>query len=221
MELPTNRGDGHAPPNMVDALTRWIARLSLHVPGGPQAEGHGVGTLHPGGPRVERHGVAEVAQPGGPQPEGLHQVGPRMEEPQPEGLHQEGPQPEGLQQEGPQTEDLHQEAPRPEGLHQEGPQHEGLQQEGPQTEDPRSEGLHQILNQDPPAASALPGEADGEEDPDKTADEGEEPVQQLRRKNLCWRFLTWLSVVEEKEPDREGNAAEEHLISSSESLPVH
>ena len=54
-----------------------------------------------------------------------------------------------------------------------------------------------------------------------------ERVQEPREKSLCWRFLNWLSVVEEKEPNQERNtrtylkeAMEEHLISSSESFRI-
>ena len=110
----------------------------------------------------------DLTQQEGLHQEGLHQEGPQPEGPQPEGLHQEGPHQEGPQPKGPQ----------PEGLQQEGPQPEGLQQEGPQPEGPQQEGLHQIFNQDQPAATALPGAVEIEENPDMTDDEGEEPVQQ-------------------------------------------
>ena len=56
-------------------------------------------------------------------------------------------------------------------------------------------------------------------------EEGEEPVQEPKRKSLGWRFFNWLCVVKEKEPKNKRNAGtylkedtEEHLISSSESF---
>ena len=101
-----------------------------------------------------------------------------------------------------------------------------------------------ILNQDQPPATALPGVVAIEEKPfvvmgctepvappNNTEisvipdEEGEEPVQEPKRKSLGWRFLNWLSVVKEKEPNNKRNAGtylkedtEEHLISSSESF---
>ncbi|CAL8391258.1 unnamed protein product [Arctogadus glacialis] len=97
-----------------------------------------------------------------------------------------------------------------------------------------------ILNQDQPAATALPGVVEIEEKPfvfmgctepvappnnseisDMPDEEGEEPVQEPKRKGLGWRFLNWLCVVKEKEPNHKRNArtylkedTEEHLISS-------
>jgi hypothetical protein len=101
-----------------------------------------------------------------------------------------------------------------------------------------------ILNQDQPPATALPGVVAIEEKPfvvmgctepvappNNTEisvipdEEGEEPVQEPKRKSLGWRFFNWLCVVKEKEPKNKRNAGtylkedtEEHLISSSESF---
>ncbi|CAL8368596.1 unnamed protein product [Gadus morhua 'NCC'] len=97
-----------------------------------------------------------------------------------------------------------------------------------------------ILNQDQPPATALPGVVAIEEKPfvvmgctepvappNNTEisvipdEEGEEPVQEPKRKSLGWRFFNWLCVVKEKEPKNKRNAGtylkedtEEHLISS-------
>ncbi|CAL8391262.1 unnamed protein product [Arctogadus glacialis] len=101
-----------------------------------------------------------------------------------------------------------------------------------------------ILNQDQPPATALPGVVEIEEKPfvvmgctepvappnnteisDMPDEEGEEPIQEPKGKRLGWRFLNWLCVVKEKEPNHKRNAGtylkedtEEHLISSSESF---
>ena len=108
---------------------------------------------------------------------------------------------------------------RPSTLQLEALLQDGLHQEALHQDRPQPEDLHQIQVQ--PAATALPGAVEIKEDPDMTNDEGEEPVQEPREKSFCRRFLDWLSVEEEKEPNQERNTRTSlKVVSSSESFRI-
>ncbi|XP_030235651.1 PAX-interacting protein 1-like [Gadus morhua] len=214
---------------------------------GLQPEGlHQEGPPHEETPQegLQEEGLQpEGLQPEGLQPEGLQEEGLQEGGLQPESLHQEGPQHEGTPQEGLQEEG---EMVRTPGVLE--AEEDAFELEMPTDHgNPHVVIRHYpidavvfILNQDQPPATALPGVVAIEEKPfvvmgctepvaprNNTEisvtpnEEGEEPVQQPKGKSLGWRFLNWLSVVKEKEPNNKRNAGtnlkedmEEHLISS-------
>ncbi|CAL8391252.1 unnamed protein product [Arctogadus glacialis] len=214
---------------------------------GLQEEGLQPEGLQPEG--LQEEGLQEEGlQPEGLQEEGLQEEGLQEGGLQPESLHQEGPPHEGTPQEGLPHEGLQEEGEmvRTPGVLE--AEQDALELEMPTDHgNPHVVIRHYpidavvfILNQDQPPATPLPGVVAIEEKPfvvmgctepvappNNTEisvtpnEEGEEPVQEPKGKSLGWRFLNWLSVVKEKEPNHKRNAGtylkedtEEHLISS-------